>query len=202
MKRNKKQQTVNTYNESAEALAVRYDEIGPRIDDIEETFALVRTKNPKVLEIGYGSGRDAEEIMKRTNLYMGIDISQGMQGMALARIPKGKFLLADVETFVFPKKADIIFAFASLIHTEREKLSRVFDAMYESLVPGGLARVSLKFHPKYKEVTKRDRFGERTYYLYSEGDIRAFPAQFNILKCELNEAEGQKWLEILFQKPH
>lgn len=202
MRLNKKQQTIKTYNESAEALAERYDEIGPRIDDIEETFALVRIKNPKVLEIGYGSGRDAEEILKRTRIYMGIDISEGMYKVAQQRIPKGKFMLADVESFVFPKEADVIFAFASLIHTERAKLSRVFDAMYEALVPGGLVRASLKFYPKYKEVTKHDRFGSRTYYLYSAEDIRAFPAEFNILKCQLNKAEGQDWLEILLQKPH
>lgn len=202
MKRSKKQQTIDTYNESAEALAERYDAIvGTRLDDIEETLALMRTKNPKVFEIGYGSGKDAEEILKHTSLYIGIDISEGMQRVALERIPKAKFILADAETFTFPKKADIIFAFASLIHTERKALSRVFDAMYESLVPGGLVRMSLKFHPKYKEVTKSDRFGKRTYYLYSKEDLMAFPAQFDLLKCELSRAEGQDWLEILLQKP-
>jgi len=73
--------------------------------------------------------------------------------------------------------------------------------MYEALNPGGVVRISLKWGPKYKEVTKRDKYGVRTYYLYSKEDIEALPAQFLMLKCQTNEAEGQTWLEILLKKP-
>jgi len=201
MKLNKKEETIKTYNDSAKELAERYDEIGPRISDIEETFALVRIKSPKVFEIGCGTGREAYQILKKTPNYAAIDISEGMLAIAKKRNPKGKFILADAEEFSFPKHTDIIFAFASLIHSNKKQLEQIFDEMYESLELGGVARVSLKWAPKYKEVTKSDKYGRRTYYLYSKEDIEVFPAQFLLLKGEINVAEGQQWLELLLKKP-
>ena len=38
---NKKEQTLNTYNESVSSLAKKFDELGARVSDIEETFALI-----------------------------------------------------------------------------------------------------------------------------------------------------------------
>ena len=201
-KKDKKAQTIETYNKSAAKFIARYDEIvGTRLTDIEEAFALIKTKTPRVFEIGFGSGKEAYQILKRTPHYGGIDVSEGMLVVAKKRNPKGEFMLADVEGFTFPKHLDIIFAFASLIHTKKAALSKVFDAMYEALNPGGVVRLSLKWGPKYKEVTKRDAYGVRTYYLYSKEDIEAFPAQFLMLKCVLNKAEGQDWLELLLKKP-
>lgn len=55
----KKNQTILTYNESATSLAKKFDELGARISDIEEAFALIQKDNPFVLEIGCGNGRDA-----------------------------------------------------------------------------------------------------------------------------------------------
>ena len=43
----------------------KFDELESYVD-LEETFNLVGKKNPKVLEIGCGNGRDAREIIKRT----------------------------------------------------------------------------------------------------------------------------------------
>jgi SAM-dependent methyltransferase len=202
-KKNKKAQTIETYNKSAKRLVERYDEMGPqiRINDLEETFALVKTKTPKVFEIGPGSGREAYQILKRTPHYIGLDVSEGLLKIAASRNPNGKFILGDIEEFEFPMHLDIIFAFASLIHSNREHLEKIFDAMFEALNPGGIARISLKYSPKYKEVTKRDTYGKRTYYLYSKEDIEEFPAQFLMLKAEINKAEGQEWLELLLEKP-
>ena len=67
----KKTQTINTYDNSAEALAKKFDERGARILDIEETLSFIKTDNPHVFEIGCGNGRDALEILKRTNNYLG-----------------------------------------------------------------------------------------------------------------------------------
>lgn len=201
-KKDKKAQTIETYNTSAEELAKRYDEIGPRLDDLEETFALVHIKNPKVFEIGFGTGREAYQILKRTSNYTGLDVAEGMLEIAKRRNPKGKFILGDVEESEFPQHLDIIFAFASLIHTEKKQLEKVFNAMYEALKPGGVARVSLKYAPKYKEKTQHSPYGTRTYYLYAKEDIEKFPAQFLMLKSTIHNAEGQEWLELLLQKPH
>ena len=203
-KKNKKAQTIETYNKSAKALAERFDEEGPevRMGDLEETFALIKTKAPRVLEIGPGSGREAYQILKRTPHYTGVEVSEELLKIASSRNPKGKFVLADIDSFEFPKHLDAVFAFASLVHSDRKALEKIFTRIFEALEPGGLARVSLKWAPSYKEVSKRDAYGVRTYYLYSKEDIEAFPADFLMLKVQIGEYDKQKWLELLLQKPH
>jgi SAM-dependent methyltransferase len=88
---NKKMETIETYNKSATALAERWADMKPRTADIEETFRFITKENPKVLEIGCGSGRDAAEILKRTNDYVGFDVSEGLLAVARKENPTGIF---------------------------------------------------------------------------------------------------------------
>ena len=197
----KKRQTVNTYNRNAEALANKFDDLPVRLSDIDETFDLVKKKNPKVLEIGCGNGRDAVEICKRTNDYLGVDISEKLIRLARKKVPQGKFEVADIETFAFPPNLNIIFAFASLVHSPKEALSRTFDEIHDALDSGGVFRLSMKWNDRYSEVTKEDEFGIRTYFFYSLEDIKELGRGFVTIKNELLELRGQTWLEVLFQKP-
>ena len=88
---NKKLQTIETYNKSAKQLADKFDSLGTYAVDIEEVFDLVKKANPKVLEIGCANGRDALEILKRTNDYIGIDIAEQLIDIARRKIPRAKF---------------------------------------------------------------------------------------------------------------
>ena len=193
----KKIQTIDTYNKSAQALEKKFDDLGARIFDIEEVFKLLDKVNNKVVEIGCGNGRDAEEIIKRTNDYVGIDISTELIKLAQKKVPKGKFLVADVTSFEFPEKIDIVFAFASLIHVNKEDLINVLDKIHKSLNSKGILRMSMKYSDEYKEVTKEDEFGVRTYYHYSKNDIKELAYKFHLVKNDENDLRGQKWIEIL-----
>ncbi len=196
----KKVQTIDTYNKSAQALARKFNDLGVRISDIEEVFNLLNKENSKVIEIGCGNGRDAEEIIKHTNDYLGLDISEELIKLAQEKVPQGNFLVADVTSFEFPKNMDIIFAFASLIHLNREDLKKVLDKIYRNLNSKGIVRISMKYSDEYKEVTKEDEFGIRTYYHYSLNDIKELSYQFHLLKNLENDLRGQKWIEIMLQK--
>jgi len=37
-----KTQTINTYNDSAQSLADKFDSLGARVNDINETFVLIK----------------------------------------------------------------------------------------------------------------------------------------------------------------
>ncbi|MHB1316880.1 MAG: class I SAM-dependent methyltransferase [Minisyncoccota bacterium] len=197
---NKKEQTINTYNNSAKALANKFNGQGARIVDIETVLALVKKENPKVLEIGCGNGRDAVEICKKTNDYLGIDISEKLVGLAKQKVPSATFEVVDIETFEFPKDLDVIFAFASLIHVQKNELRDVLSKALSALNDGGVLLLSMKYAAAYKESTKEDEFGVRTYYLYSQEDIKELSTGFTILKNELHDLRGQMWLEVLLQK--
>ncbi len=197
---NKKTQTVDTYNTMAKQMGDKFDNVGARVKDVEETFALVAKTNPNVLEIGCGNGRDAVEISKNTNFYLGIDISTKLIELAREKLPTANFLVADIENYDLPPRLDIIFAFASLIHVPKESLSKILSKCLTSLNIGGVVRMSMKYSDLYVEFTKNDQYGTRTYYLYSDQDIRDLASDFVIIKNETQEAVGQKWLEVILMK--
>jgi len=197
---NKKDQTIQTYNESADSLFLRYNNIGARIGDIEETFLYTKIGNPTVMELGCGYGREAKEILKRTDDYTGIDISQRFLEIAKENNPTGKFELIDIEEYEFPDNIDIVFAFASLIHTPKEILQKIIKNIYYSLKDRGLFRLSLKYRDHYKEVTNTDEFGTRTYYYYSLDDIDEITEDFQVIKNDIVFTVGQDWIEIILQK--
>ena len=70
-----KHQTIDTYNKTARAHSQKFEDYGAREDDVERAFSYINRQNPKVVEIGCGDGRDAVEILKRTNDYVGVDLS-------------------------------------------------------------------------------------------------------------------------------
>jgi len=197
---NKKTQTINTYNNSAQALAKKFGKLGACTDDIRETFRLIKKTNPRVLEIGCCDGRDAEEITKYTNDYLGIDISEKMIELAHQKLPTANFQVADIEEYIFPKELDIIFAFASLIHTPKEELRRILSDALPTLNNNGIIRLSMKYADTYTEITKEDEFGVRTYYLYSREDLQGLTDGFVVIKNELSNSLGQLWLQIILKK--
>ena len=161
---------------------------------------MVKKENPTVLELGCGNGRDAQEILKKTNDYCGIDISEELLKLAKNRLPEAHLELGDISSFDFPKGLDVVFAFASLIHITKEEFKDVLNKLYEALNKDGVIRISLKYSPEYKEITQSDEFGTRTYYLYSPEDIQELADRFEILKSEIIEGREAKWLEVLLQK--
>jgi SAM-dependent methyltransferase len=196
----KKQQTKDTYNDNAQAFADKFDNLGVRVRDIEETFILIKKENPRVLEIGCGNGRDATEIIRRTSDYLGIDVSEKLIELARVKVPGGRFKVVDIESFVFPRGFDIIFAFASLIHVPKEAFKEILSVSYHALNPDGVFRISLKYAKQYGEVTQKDELGVRTSYGYSKEDIEEISGQFLIIKNELEEFKDQVKLEVLLQK--
>ncbi len=196
----KKTQTIKTYNQSAVELARKFDKIGVRVADIEETFALIKKENPKVLELGCGNGRDAQEIVKRTNDYCGMDISEELIRLANEKVPGARFELGDISAASFPEEVDIVFAFASLIHLTKEECKTVLSKLRNSMNTGGVIRISVKYNPVYKEITQDDEFGTRTYYLYSQEDIEELASEFTIIKLEIVEGINTQWLETILQK--
>lgn len=196
----KKTQTVTTYNTSAQALADKFDALGARKSDISAVFLSTEINEPVVLEIGCGNGRDAQEIFTYANNYTGIDVSEKLIELAQKKVPRAKFEVADIELYSFPKKYDVVFAFASLIHVSKDSFKEILIKIFDALNPGGIARISLKHNAVYAEETKQDEFGIRTYYYYSQKDIKELANKFKIVENETNELGGQTWLEVTLRK--
>lgn len=196
----KKLRTINTYDTNAKLLAEKFRKRGSRTADIDRAFAEVSKNNPRVFEIGCGGGSEAKEILKRTDNYHGIDISQGMLKLAISHVPDAEFIQADVEYFPFRGGQDIIFAFASLLHSPKEKLEQVLSRGYHALNPGGVFYLSLK-HGEYREHDVMDECGIRTFYYYTPELITELAGpSFRVIYSEIKEILGVKWLEMMLKK--
>jgi len=196
----KKEQTIQTYNKSAKALSKKFYDIGVRVKDIKKGFSFIEKDNPKVIEIGCGNGREAEEILKHTNNYLGIDISEELIKIAKKENPNGKFKIADVESFSFPQNIDIIFSFASLLHSDKDNVKRILDRVYKSLSRDGIFYISLKYGD-YQEKTVKDEFGIRTYYFYTPELIKELAGdRYKTVYIDIQDLRDQKWFNIVLKK--
>lgn len=198
-----KSETVATYDKSARALASYFAGIGARSADIELAFSLAENQdNPKVLEIGCGDGRDAIEILKYTNDYTGMDISEGMLEVASEKLPGVIFHKADIAEYIFPENIDVIFSFASLLHSDIEEIRAVLDRAYDALAPGGVFYISLKYMSKYTEKIKEDKYGRRLFYFYSPDEIKELAGRrYETIFQDFQTIGDTKWFSLVFIKP-
>ncbi len=197
---NKTKTTISTYNKGARAYARKFNEIGPRVNDIKKVFSYIEKINPLVVEIGCGNGRDGREIMKYTTKYIGIDLSQSMVNLAKILQPNGDFRVADLETFDYPLNSDIIFSFASLLHSNRTKVKQILKHIHRSLIHGGIFLISLKYG-EYRELQKDDEFGTRYFYLYTPEDIKKLAGEkYKVLWEDKQTLKGIDWFTIILRK--
>lgn len=197
--------TIKTYDDSADQFDLHFSDYfgqGPRISDIKKGLELVGKNQPvRVVEIGCGTGRDAKEIVKLVDWYEGFDPSKGLLEVAKNKVPGASFVLADALSYIYPKDLDIIFAFASLLHIDRENLEKVFPKALESLRSGGIFYISLKEADEYKEALKTDRFGDRMFYYYNPKIIVDMAGDdFELIYEDHQQIGTAKWFNIALKK--
>ncbi len=195
--------TIDTYDRSAKALAQYFKGIGARVLDIDIAFNLLEqtSANPRVVEIGCGDGRDAVDIISRTNHYLGFDISEGMIQIARQELPDAHFEIGDAVTFEYPPNTDIVFAFASILHLDKDEVSQVLSKVHQSLNPGGVFYVSAKYMPEYKQSVKKDQYGERMFYFYNPDILKELSKGIFTSVFEDQKTIGSTdWFEIALRK--
>lgn len=194
--------TIETYDNSAHDYAKYFNSIGARVVDIDRGIGLLKTKNNiKAVEIGCGNGRDGVEIVKRVSWYQGFDPSEKLLEIAKNNIDPKSLVLADDMSYEYPENIDIIFSFASLLHTNKNDLKIVFEKVHRSLRRGGIFYVSLKEADEYKKIIKKDAHGERVFYLYNLEILRDIAGKdFEIIYKDNLGVGDAKWLNIAFRK--
>ncbi len=197
-----RQQTVDTYNRSAKELAEYFRGIGPRVKYIDAALELAGNPDgPRVVEIGCGDGRDAKDIVGKVDWYLGVDISEELIKLAREHVPKGNFEVADAVTFEYPKDLDVVFAFASLLHLDKDEVRTVLGKVNEALRPGGIFYISTKWDAEYSQRVKDDRFGRRAFYLYNAEIITQLAGDDYEVASNQREVIGRtEWLELALRK--
>lgn len=199
----KDQETLDTYNNSAQQFSEYFKGIGSREDDIEKAVKLTGLSDkPDVLEIGCGDGRDAAEIIPRAKTYTGIDYSEGLIDIARERLSHADFQVADMQTWVYPENSfDIVFAFASLLHIDKEGNVEIAQKVARTLRKGGIFFVSLKRAEEYEERVQEDEFGKRVFYYYNpEGYAKLCEPLFKEIYRGRKLIGHTNWFEMALKK--
>lgn len=193
-----RQKTIDTYDKSAKELAEYFQGVGARNVDIEKALELIgNPTNPKVLEIGCGDGRDAKEILKHTSNYLGFDASSSFIELARTVAPSAQFEVADAISYSYPKDLDLVFAFASLLHLDKDEVKTVLHKVSGALRQGGIFYISLKYMPEYTEQIKKDQFGERLFYFYTPEIIKELAGEAYETVLEDRQTIGKtEWFTI------
>lgn len=196
------QKTISTYNSSAELVSEHFKGVGSRVSDIEKALELAAcNRDAAVIEIGCGDGRDAEEIVRRVGAYAGFDPSEGLLEIARRRLPATAFSRSDALGFNYPKNIDVVFAFASLLHSPVEDVQKAFIKVHDSLRPGGVFMISLKEREEYESELVKDLFGERLFYYYNEALLSKIAGDGFSKVYEAHHKIGKTdWLKIAFER--
>lgn len=199
-----KQRTIDAYDKNAKQYAEYYNSHRPRKIEIEKAFKLARVgKEARVVEIGCGSGRDAEYIMKKSSWYEGFDPSSELIKIAKIKAPNGNFVVADTVSYGYPDDIDIFFAFASLLHLNINEIENVFKDVAMSLRDSGIVLASFKRSENYKKVTRKDEgyVGERAFYYYSADTIASITRKdFKVVYEEHTMVGETGWFTVALEK--
>jgi ubiquinone/menaquinone biosynthesis C-methylase UbiE len=196
----KKQKTIQTYNNQVAQFVDKFNSIGALVEDVKLAFSHIHVSNPNVLEIGCGNGRDAKEIVKYTKDYLGMDASEKLIDEARKKTPSTKFEVADFENFEFPINLDIIFAFASLLHADKDNFKKILEQAYEALNVNGIFFISL-MNGNYHELTKNEVNDQRTFYYYTPAEVeRLTTLPFKNIYTDYRNLKGKRWFVIILQK--
>jgi trans-aconitate methyltransferase len=209
MDKNKK--TIEAYDKNPQFYAERFDGHGVSTVDIDRAIKLNESGSDKVLELGCGSGRDAEYIVSRLGKdnYIGLDASAGLLKEAKARNPGVDFRLVDVrqmevtlgvggqvhETF------GIIFAFSFFVHMNMAETASIIDKCHKMLKPGGVLCIFSSKYGDYQEKLTTNLGDEKYYYFYKPEDIEKLcPYRFFVVYKDIQDIKSQPKFEMILRK--
>lgn len=196
-------ETIETYDVNPEYYAEKFKVIGDlRKKDVDIGLSLIKGNSKKCLEIGCGSGKDAQYLLSFVDSYVGLDASEGMLKLARNNNQDVDFKLADMRKVDFPLNSfDIIFAFASFLHLNDRELLKIIKKSYLWLNSGGVLYMTMKYGLN-RELEKKDVNGNRFFYFYTPEEIRKMAESIGFAVVYENRQNilGVDWFELALRK--
>lgn len=194
-----KNTTIEYFDEKAEKHF--HDAFTITARDNQDLFLSRLAPGSLILDFGCGSGRDTAYFMEKGYRVVPADGSAGMCRFA------SEYLKMPVKHMEFNELDeenvyDGIYASASVMHLEYEKLKEVFPKMIRALKPGGIIYVSFKYG------TKDGYLGKRYYTYMTEERLAGLLKDYDEIEAEEtgifgNEHPGQedfRWLYAVLRK--
>lgn len=98
----------------------------------------------RLLEIGSGDGRDAQELIKLGYDYFGTDISSGLLQLARKNNPGARFEKVSLYDLNYDELFDGFWCAHVLLHIPREKIDQALMAIKKNIKNGAFGFISIK----------------------------------------------------------
>lgn len=187
------------YNENAEDFIERTLELD--MSDIYDWVLPGVEEGGRILDVGFGSGRDSLFFSAMGYDVTSLDVSERFVAIGRERLPD--VVLQDVREMTYEEEFDLVWANASLLHFDKEGFAEAVARIESSLQPGGWFYVSLKLG---------DFEGMRNgrYFKYYTQDtlVDAVTECSSLVLIDYMETEdgrenhaGEYWVNAMFIKP-
>lgn len=148
------------FNASAEFYDVIYGAFKDYAAEVAQVTSLLRRLSPQcrtVLDVGCGTGEHARLLATEGFAVDGLDIEPVFVRMASAKLPAGRFVVADMSDFRLPDRYDAVLCLFSSIGylVTLDRVARALGCFREHLAPEGVALVEPWFPPGVLEPDKR-----------------------------------------------
>lgn len=165
-----------------------------------QSFLRYLPEHASILDLGCGSGRDMLAFKNLGHQVEAIDYSEEL--VAKARQLTG--LPVQLDSFYelsVQEKYEGIWACASLLHCEREKLSDVLDRILTALKPNGVCYISFKYgnHDREKDGRSFTDLNEQQADDLLKGFDQVLLLQ-QWITLDKRPDRTEEWLNILFKK--
>lgn len=129
-------------------------------------------RSQKVLEMGCGTGNLSSSFSKDFKLYVGLDYSDSMLGIALEKNPLGKYIQADMRCFDVNQKFDavLITGRSTSYLMDDDDVMNTFRRVYSTLENGGVfvfdcidAKLFMPYIQKNSQVVHVSLCDAKTY---------------------------------------
>lgn len=190
--------TIDYYNKFADDFAEATLHVD--MDSLYQKFLAELPKSARILDVGCGSGRDTLAFKNKGYQIDAIDYSEELVKKAteLAGIQvkyQSFYDLSEVVTY------DGIWACASLLHCERDRLAEVIGKLITALKLNGVLYMSFKYGD-----TDREKDG-RQFTDLDEAQARVLLEQFNNVQqiqqwitVDQRADRQEKWLNLIWKK--
>lgn len=152
----------------------------------------------RLLEIGCGAGRDAQELIEFGYDYTGTDVSDGQLVEARKNNPGAHFEQTSLYDLDFPEPFDGFWCAAVLIHVPKDRIPEALQAITRNIVPKAIGFIAMK-EGDGEELEKKEELNgaEFLYAYWQDNEFRKVLEEngLEILRqARVPMSERTKWL--------
>lgn len=187
------------YNSNAKDLYEKTINID--LHDIYSAFEAHLKMGCKILDVGFGSGRDSLYFNDQRYNVVSIDFAKEVVSRGKTLL-NNEVLLVDVRDIKYQNEFDAIWASAVLLHYKEDEILSVLSRCVDALKEGGVMYVSFKYGTD--EVVRRGRFfnnfDEEKFMNLIKAEPRFTVTQIWKTEDARANREGRYWLNAILKK--